>query len=125
MDTSYVMQVTETIRQQLLATTPLNVLFSWGALHGFRATVHDNMATLAFRVNGRLFQGDVLIAYNEMDFYDIYLRDGSGTKLIHTDVYFDQLSDLIDTAIESGTDKEEYERFCEEEHRKLLRGEIG
>ena len=33
MDKEYVMQIADTIRQQLLATTPMNVICSWGALH--------------------------------------------------------------------------------------------
>lgn len=32
MDKQYVMQIAETIRQQLLGTTPLDVICSWGAL---------------------------------------------------------------------------------------------
>ena len=46
------MQVAETIRQQLLGTTPMNVICSWGALHGFKATTFKDMATLKFYVKG-------------------------------------------------------------------------
>lgn len=91
MDKEYVMQIADTIRQQLLATTPMNVICSWGALHGFFATVHKGMATLMFKVNGRLFKGNVLISYNEMDYYEIYLKDANGIRLAHPEVYFDQL----------------------------------
>lgn len=125
MDKEYVMQIADTIRQQLLATTPMNVICSWGALHGFFATEYKNMATLVFKVNGRLFKGEVLISYNEMDYYELYLKDASGIRLVHPEVYFDQLGDIIDETIERGTDAKEYEAFCENEHAKLMRGEIG
>lgn len=119
------MQIADTIRQQLLATTPMNVICSWGALHGFFATEYKGMATLVFKVNGRLFKGEVLISYNEMDYYELYLKDASGIRLVHPEVYFDQLGDIIDETIERGTDAKEYEAFCENEHAKLMRGEIG
>lgn len=125
MDKEYVMQIADTIRQQLLATTPVDVICSWGALHGFIATEHKDMATLMFKVNGRLFKGYVLISYNEMDYYEIYLKDADGIRLVHEEVYFDQLGDIIDETIERGTDAKEYEAFCENEHAKLMRGEIG
>lgn len=125
MDKEYVMQIADTIRQQLLATTSMNVICSWGALHGFFATEYKNMATLVFKVNGRLFKGEVLISYNEMDYYELYLKDADGIRLVHPEVYFDQLGDIIDETIERGTDAAEYETFCENEHAKLMRGEIG
>lgn len=125
MDKEYVMQIADTIRQQLLTTTPMNVICSWGALHGFIATVNKDMATLMFKVNGRLFKGYVLISYNELDYYEIYLKDSNGIRLVHEEVYFDQLGDIIDETIERGTDAKEYEAFCENEHAKLMRGEIG
>lgn len=83
------------------------------------------MATLMFKVSGRLFKGYVLIAYNEMDYYEVYLRDDSGIRLVHPEVYFDQLGDIIDEAIERGSNPEEYDAFCEGERAKLMRGEIG
>lgn len=125
MDKEYVIQIADTIRQQLLATTPMNVICFWGALHGFFATEYKDMATLVFKVNGRLFKGEVLISYNEMDYYELYLKDASGIRLVHPEVYFDQLGDIIDETIERGTDAKEYEAFCENEHAKLMRGEIG
>ena len=38
--------------------------------------------------------------------------------------YFDMLGDIIDTAIESGTDKVEYQKFCEGERAKLFSGKF-
>ena len=122
MDKDYVMQIANTIAQQLLATTPKNVLFSWGAFYGFRAAIYKDMAALKFRVNGRLFQGDVIIAYNENDTYEIYLQDKSGERLVKDDVYFDEMSEVIDVAIERGENKAEYEAFCEGERIKMMQG---
>lgn len=125
MDREYILQTADTIRQQLLATTPMNVICSWGALHGFMATAYKDMATLMFKVSGRLFKGFVLVAYNEMDYYEVYLRDESGIRLVHPEVYFDQLGDIIDEAIERGDNPEEYEAFIAEEKAKLMLGEVG
>ena len=120
----YVMQIANTIAQQLLATTPKNVLFSWGAFYGFRAAIYKDMAALKFRVNGRLFQGDVIIAYNENDTYEIYLKNEDGSRLVKDDVYFDEMSEVIDVAIERGENKAEYEAFCEGERQKIMQGQF-
>ena len=122
MDKDYVMQIANEASRQLLATTPKNVLFSWGAFYGFRAAIYKDMAALKFRVNGRLFQGDVIIAYNENDTYEIYLKNEDGTRLVKDDVYFDEMSEVIDVAIECGENKAEYDAFCEGERIKLMHG---
>lgn len=122
MDKDYVMRIANEAARQLLATTPKNVLFSWGAFYGFRATIYRDMAALKFRVNGRLFQGDVIIAYNENDTYEIYLQDKIGERLVKDDVYFDEMGEVIDVAIERGENKAEYDAFCEGERIKLMHG---
>ena len=122
MDKDYVMQTANTIAQQLVGTTPANVICSWGAFYGFRATIYRDMAALKFRVDGRLFQGDVIIAYNENDTYEIYLQDKDGTRLVKDDVYFDEMSDVIDVAIEQGDNEAEYTAFCEGERQKMMHG---
>lgn len=124
MDKDYVMQTANIIARQLLATTPKNVLFSWGAFYGFRAAIYKDMAALKFKVNGRLFKGDVIIAYNENDTYEIYLQDKSGERLVKDDVYFDEMSDVIDVAIERGDNQNEYEAFCEGERQKIMQGQF-
>lgn len=123
MDKSEIMAVVTTIREQLITLTNSNVLFSWG-IQGFVATIFKEMATLKFRVNGRLFKGNVLICYNTLDYYEIYLSNENGSKCICNEAYFDNLSEIIDTAIESGTDQKEYEEFCRGEWFKLLSGQI-
>lgn len=124
MDKDYVMQTANTIAQQLLATTRQNVLFSWGAFYGFRATVYKDMAALKFKVNGRLFKGDVIIAYNENDTYEVYLKNEDGTRLVKDDVYFDEMSEVIDVAVERGDNQAEYYAFCEGERQKIMHGDF-
>lgn len=121
-DRQRILDIAETIRQQLVGLTPMNVLNSWGVT-GLAATVIDNMPALKFKVNGHLHKGHVIIALNEgVDYYEIYLSDEKGRRKIATDIDFTQLGDVIDTAIESGTDKAEYDKFCEENFRKVFFG---
>lgn len=124
MDKNFIKQTAETIRLQLLATTPTNTLLSWG-IEQFIGTVYNGMAALAFKVNGRLFNGNVVIAYDEgYDLYDIFLLNCEGTKCLGKGFYCDQLGDIIDETIERGTDIEEYHRFCEQERLRLFRGDF-
>lgn len=124
MDKEYVMQVAETIRKQLVTLTEANVLMSWG-IKRFIATVHRNMPALKFEVNGRLHAGNVIIALNGSDYYEVYLQNAKGTECINEEVCFDELGDVIDRAIESGTDKEEYEKFCQQQLAELLSGKFA
>lgn len=124
MDKDYIIQIADTIAQQLIATTPKNVLFSWGAFYGFRAAIYKDMAALKFKVNGRLFKGDVIIAYNENDTYEVYLKNEDGTRLVKDDVYFDEMSEVIDVAIERGDNEAEYTAFCEGERQKMMHGDF-
>lgn len=110
MDKEYVMQVAQTVREQLLTLTPTNVLMSWG-IKGFIATVHRNLPALKIEVNGCLHAGDVIIALNGSDYYEVYLQNNKGTECVNEEVCFDELGEVIDRAIESGTDKEEYKNF--------------
>lgn len=121
MDKDYVMQVADTARQQLLATTPMNVILSWG-IDKFFATIYKEMPALMFKANGRLHKGNVIIAFNDLDYYEVYLQSPNKTQLVSDEVYFDELGELIDRHIEKGTDKKEYERFCEQEFIKLING---
>lgn len=118
MEKEYIMQVAGTIREQLMVLTPISTIFSWG-IDKFIATVYKDMPALKFKVNGRLHKGNVIIALNGSDYYEVYLQNATETTLISDEVCFDELGDLIDEHIESGTDKEEYDRFCEVELAKL------
>lgn len=112
MDQDYVMRIAGTIREQLVTMTDTPVLISWG-IHEFMATVYKDLPALKLRVNGRLFQGYVLICLNGSDYCEVYLQNEAGTMCINDEVCFDELGEIIDRRIESGTDKEEYARFCE------------
>lgn len=119
MDKEYVLQVAETAKNQLLATTPMNVILSWG-VEKFIATVFNEMPALRFRVNGRLFKGFVIVALNGSDYYEIYLMNYQETKCITDRAFFDQIGEIIDRTIESGTNKTEYEQFCRQQWNELL-----
>ena len=112
MDKEYVMRVAATIREQLVTMTDTPVLMSWG-IKKFMATVFKDLPGLKFHVNGRLFQGEVLICLNGSDYYEVYLLNGTDIECINDEVCFDELGELIDRRIESGTDKEECVRCCE------------
>lgn len=121
MEREHIMQVADTTARQLLALTPAPTLLSWGIRQPFIATIHKNMPALKFKVNGRLHKGYVIIALNEgIDYYEIYLQNGDKTTLVNEEVCFDELGTVIDEAIESGTDKAEYEKFCEAQLEYLL-----
>lgn len=122
MDKEYVMQVAQTIREQLVTLTPTDVLMSWG-IEGLIATVYQNMPALKIEVNGHLHVGDVIIALNGSDYYEVYLQNDKGTQCVNEEVCFDELGEVIDRAIESGTDKEEYENFCQQKFAQLLGGQ--
>lgn len=108
------MRMANTIREQLIAMTPVSTILSWG-VEKFMAVVFNGMAALRFHVDGRLFRGNVIVAYNTMDYYEVYLQDSSGVKRIHDEAYFDMLGGGIDEAVEQGKDKAEYERFLMED----------
>lgn len=121
MSENRILSIAETIRQQLVGLTPMNILMSWG-ISKIVATVIDDKAALKLYVNGRLHKGSVIIALNEgTDYYEIYLRDKDrNTNKIAEDIDFTQLGDIIDEAIERGQDKAEYYKFCEEQLSKLI-----
>jgi hypothetical protein len=124
MEAEYILNTAETIRQQLVHLTDMNILMSWG-INKLTATTIDGMAALKFNVRGRLHRGSVIIAYDEgSDYYQIFLRDASGDRKIAEDVDFESLSSIIDRNIETGDNAEEYSQFCHEEFRKLMRGEF-
>lgn len=124
MDKEYVMQVAKTIKEQLVSLTPMPVLMSWG-IKEFVATLYGDMPALRLKVNGRLHAGNVIIALNSSDYYEVYLQNGKDMECVNEEVCFDELSDVIDRAIESGTDKEEYENFCQQQLAELLNGKFA
>ena len=124
MNEEYVMQTAQTIRQQLWSMTPFSILMSWGITQ-LVATTFRNLPALRMKVNGRLHSGYVIIALNGSDYYEVYLlkqKDGEA-ECVHNEVCFDELGDVIDCAIESGTDKEEYDRFCSRQIAVLVKAQ--
>lgn len=120
MNKEYVMRVAQTIKEQLVTMTSIEILMSWG-MEKFMPTVFKGLPGVKFHVNGRLFQGDVLICLNGSDYYEVYLQDDTRVECINDEVCFDELGSVIDCAIESVKDKAEYDKFCEQEWQKLLK----
>ena len=84
------------------------------------------LAHFSVSIYTRLFKGKVYICYDEgADYYIIYLKSQEGEKLLGSDLDFTQIGDIIDENIEVGRDRAEYDRFCEAERQKLIRGIIG
>ena len=78
----------------------LMVVFSWGFHRPTR--LPDNKG-LAFRVNGFKYQGRVAVEYDEgKDLFDVVVGDER-----ITDVYIENLVDVIDSAVERTTDYED------------------
>lgn len=111
MEKEYVMQIAQTIKEQLVSLTPMSILMSWGITE-FAGTIFKDLPALRLKVNGRLHSGYVIIALNGSDYYEVYLLKGTSAECINEEVCFDELGDIIDRAIESGKNKEEYEQFC-------------
>lgn len=120
MKKEYIMEVAQTIREQLITMNPIPVIMSWG-ISEWVATSYKDMPALRIKVNGRLHKGYVIVALNGSDYYEVYLHNEKGTVCVHEEVYYDELGDIIDKAIESGTDKAEYDKFCNEQLTMLLR----
>ena len=103
MEKDYALQVAGTIKDQLVATTPKNIILSWGVKE-FIAVLYKGMAALRFHVDGRLFSGNVIVVYTGSDSYEVYLQNYSGTECIHKEAYFDELGRVIDQAVgQAGT----------------------
>ena len=85
--------------------TQLMVVFSWG-FHSPMALPDDG--GLAFKVDGFKHRGWVFVKYNEgKDLFDIELRGNDMTIIsVIEDVYFDQLVNVIDHAVEQTSDYE-------------------
>lgn len=122
MEIEYVLRIAQIAQRQLVSLTPMPVLMSWG-IEKFAAIIYRDMPALRIKVNGRLHTGYVIVALNGSDYYEVYLQDEAGTKCVHEEVCFDELGDVIDRAIESGTDKAEYDEFCQQQRDILLKGQ--
>ena len=123
-DIEHIKSIAETIRQQLFSLTPMNVIMSWG-LSGMVATTHNEMPSLRLMVSGRLHKGAVIISLDEAsDYYQLYLIIKEGVRKVAEDLDFTQLGAEIDRWVEKGDDEEEYRAFCEQEHIRLITGQV-
>ena len=119
----YAIQVAQTAKEQLITMTPASVLMSWG-IKEFTAMVYNGMPALRIKVNGRLHTGYVIVALNGSDYYEVYLLHGTTAVYVNEEVCFDELGDVIDRAIEKGTDENEYKKFCEQQRALLFGGRL-
>ena len=60
---------------------------------------------------------------NGSDYYEVYLQKDKAMECINGEVCFDELGDVIDRAIEKGTDQAEYDRFCDRQRDLLFSGQ--
>lgn len=104
MEKDYVLRAAGTIRDQLVAVTPIGVIRSWH-IDKFVATEYKGMAALRFHVNGEAFSGNVIVALEGQDCYGVYLQNYSGTKHVKDGVYFMELGEVIDRAVKNRTGK--------------------
>lgn len=74
----------------------LTIMMFWGA-NNFKAVEFNDMASLAFTVNGFNHKGLVVVAYNSgKDLYEVFCLDSSDRVVEHREeVYFDMLTDTI------------------------------
>ena len=119
----YAIQVAQTAKEQLITMTPASVLMSRG-IKEFTAMVYNGMPALRIKVNGRLHTGYVIVALNGSDYYEVYLLHGITAVCVNEEVCFDELGDVIDRAIEKGTDENEYKKFCEQQRALLFGGRL-
>lgn len=91
MDKEYVMHIAQTIKEQLVSLTPMPILMSWG-IGDFVATVFRDLPALRIKVNGRLHAGNVVIALNGSDYYEVYLLKENGAECVNEEVCFDELA---------------------------------
>ena len=61
----------------------------------------------------------IIVLPNGSDYYEVYLVKGMDVECVNNEVCFDELGGVIDRAIESGTDKAKYDKFCEQERQNL------
>ena len=87
-------EIAKTIQEQLFAFGRVKV-FSWGA--NSWTAIKDG---LVFKVQGFKFKGTIKIVLVPNDTYTIQLIKDDKIEQEFTDVYFDQMTDLIDSHVE-------------------------
>jgi len=109
-------QIAQTIMQQLYAGGR-NKVWSWGANSWSCGTMPKverggGESYLIFKVQGFLFKGMVRVILAWDDTYTVQLLKKEGGELVVKDerknVYFDELTDVIDSKVEHCGDEEKY-----------------
>ena len=109
-------QIAQTIMEQLYAGGR-NKVFSWGANSWSCGTMPKverggGESYLMFKVQGFLFKGMVRVILAWDDTYTVQLLKKEGGELVVKDerknVYFDELTDIIDRKVENCGYKEKY-----------------
>lgn len=90
MEKEYVMQIAQTIQEQLIGLTPMPVLMSWGIAE-FAATIFKDLPALRIKVNGLLHTGYVIIALNGSDYYEVYLLKGKDAECVNEEVCYERV----------------------------------
>lgn len=90
MEKEYVIQIAQTIQEQLIGLTPMPVLMSWGIAE-FAATIFKDLPALRIKVNGLLHTGYVIIALNGSDYYEVYLLKGKDAECVNEEVCYNEL----------------------------------
>lgn len=85
------------------------LLMSWGVVK-LIPTLFNDMPAMRFRVNGFIFRGTVVVAYNGgADLYEVFLLGPKNVIVKHLDgIYFDELTEKIDRLVEKDCSDEEY-----------------
>lgn len=124
MKQEFIMKIANEINRQIRCGVTADVIMSWGISKRI-ATVYQNRATLALRVNGILHKGWVYISLDEgRDVYIVTLlsADKKNVVSVNDEVYCDDLGSLIDSLVERKMEwtDEEYEKLAlEDSERKL------
>ena len=100
-------QVAQTIQEQLMAGGMEKVM-SWGVSEWRVGELEDERPFLAMSVNGLLHQGETRIILEWNDTYTVQ-NMGQGEPIKEQqDVYFDEVTDVVDSFVEYPGSDEEY-----------------
>lgn len=115
MEREFITKIANEISHQIRCGVTMDVVLSWGVSKRI-ATVYNDKATLAIRVNGVLHKGWVYISLDEgRDCYIVTLLSDDRETVINVrdEVYCEELGSVIDNLVER---KEEW---TDEDYKKL------
>jgi hypothetical protein len=100
-------QVAQTIQEQLMAGGMEKVM-SWGVSEWRVGELEDKRPFLAMNVNGLLHQGETRIILEWSDTYTVQNMEQGKVIKEQQDVYFDEVTDVVDSFVEYPGSDEEY-----------------